>query len=448
MTEKKEILKDVEDLLKHVTPPLPEPEVQALVNSFLDRRADFLATMKEWGSPLYVFDKDALVARAGEFVSALGKTMPNSKVFFAVKSNNHPLVMRTLVDCGLGLDVSSGLELTAALSTGCSAIVFSGPGKTETELELAVAHPKRVTVLVDSFGELDRLEKVAATKETAVRVGVRLTTTEQGLWRKFGVPLASLKLFLERAGACAHVSLRGLQFHTSWNLSPQAQVEFIARLGAVLKGLPEEQRATLCFLDIGGGYWPPAGEWLQPAGTAAGRLRHLVMPVSFAGTDHYKLEAQPIEAFAKGIQVAFDTHILPLVKCEIYTEPGRWLSNEAMHLVMTVVDKKADDLIITDAGTNLIGWERFESDYFPVINLSRPAEKETACMIMGSLCTPHDVWGRGYFGKGVEPGDILLIPNQGAYTYSLRQQFIKPVAEVVPLKKSLESEEGTWSVRF
>ena len=105
-----------------------------------------------------------------------------------------------------------------------------------------------------------------------------------------------------------------------------------------------------------------------------------------------------------------------------------------MHILLRVVDKKADDLVVTDGGTNIVGWERFETDYFPVINLSRPSLTERNCMIFGSLCTPHDIWGYGYFGEGIEPGDVLMIPSQGAYTYSLRQQFIKPLAKVVSLE--------------
>jgi len=50
--------------------------------------------------------------------------------------------------------------------------------------------------------------------------------------------------------------------------------------------------------------------------------------------------------------------------------------------------------------------------------------------VLGSLCTPHDLWGYSYWGSGIEPGDVLLIPCQGAYTYSLRQEFIKPLPEV------------------
>jgi diaminopimelate decarboxylase len=112
-----------------------------------------------------------------------------------------------------------------------------------------------------------------------------------------------------------------------------------------------------------------------------------------------------------------------------------------MHILLTVIDKKADDLVITDGGTNAVGWERFETDYFPVINLTRPGPNENPCMIAGSLCTPHDIWGYGYWGEGIEPGDALLVPSQGAYTYSLRQHFIKPVPAVVRLPETVDDAD-------
>jgi diaminopimelate decarboxylase len=47
------------------------------------------------------------------------------------------------------------------------------------------------------------------------------------------------------------------------------------------------------------------------------------------------------------------------------------------------------------------------------------------------LCTPLDIWGMSVFGEGIEKGDILMVPDQGSYTYSLRQSFIKPIARVI-----------------
>ena len=90
-------------------------------------------------------------------------------------------------------------------------------------------------------------------------------------------------------------------------------------------------------------------------------------------------------------------------------------------------------MVITDAGTNAIGWERFEIDYCPILNLTRPSLQERECNILGSLCTPHDIWGYSYWGKDIQEGDILMIPEQGAYTYSLRQHFIKPLPQVITL---------------
>jgi diaminopimelate decarboxylase len=58
-------------------------------------------------------------------------------------------------------------------------------------------------------------------------------------------------------------------------------------------------------------------------------------------------------------------------------------------------------LVITDAGTNTIGWERFETDYFPVLNLTRPDLTERPCHVLGALCTPHGVWGYSYFGQDI-----------------------------------------------
>jgi diaminopimelate decarboxylase len=433
MIDNRDIIKKAEDLLDRPMPLLEEKELLDYVRPYLARAAEFKNAFRKHGSPLYLFDKQALLERVQQFGDAFKLFLSDFHIYYAVKSNNHPLVAGSLVDCGLGMDVSSGLELEMAMNSGCRNILFSGPGKTAAELQLAVAHHTDITVLIDSFGELERLQKAAARQHRQVSAGVRLTADEHGLWRKFGIPLRDLKSFMDQAQKHAHIMFSGLQFHTSWNRTPAAQVAFLERLGQTMQKLPAKHLEAIRFLDIGGGYWPSRGEWLQPAGTPAGRLRQALQPELQQAVYHYKLEAEPIEAFARKISRALNDHIFPLVQCMIYTEPGRWVNNDAMHLLLTVADKKADDLVIIDAGTNIIGWERFESDFAPIINLSRPSETEHECLVLGSLCTPHDVWGFSYFGDGIKPDDVLLIPSQGAYTYSLRQEFIKPLAKVVTL---------------
>ncbi|MCF7955224.1 MAG: alanine racemase [Phycisphaerae bacterium] len=408
-------------------------EIRSFVSHFIERREVFLRAYGSDGSPLYLVEESVLNERARQFTSAFGQVLPDVRVYYAMKSNNHPLIAKTLVNAGLNLDVSSGLELQIALDSGAADIVFSGPGKTEKELTLAVENSDRATVLIDSFGELEKLQRIAAKKNISVRAGVRLTTDDRGLWRKFGISLNDLPKFLEAGKHCSHVSVSGLQFHTSWNLDPCNQVNFIARLGNTLSKLNSEQRLMIEFIDIGGGFWPGQGEWLQaPDGSQVSpSFEHKLSSASTIC--HYKRHSTTIDEFAGQIAQAVRSYLLPYVSCRICAEPGRWLCNDAMHLLMTVIDKKADDLVITDAGTNAIGWERFETDYFPVINLSRPEAIEHKCYILGSLCTPHDVWGYSYWGKDIQPGDVLMIPTQGAYTYSLRQEFIKPLPSVVTL---------------
>jgi diaminopimelate decarboxylase len=140
--------------------------------------------------------------------------------------------------------------------------------------------------------------------------------------------------------------------------------------------------------------------------------------------------ATGLAEFAGQLSAAIHEHLFSAGPYRICLEPGRWICNDAVHLLISVIDKKAPDLVITDAGTNTVGWERFETDYFPILNLTRPSLDEKPCHILGSLCTPHDVWGYMYFGDDIQPGDILMIPTQGAYTYSLRQNFIKPLPAV------------------
>jgi len=433
------LLMGTPDVLEQKTALLAREELDAFVDSFVRRREVFLQARREHGSPLYVLEEDVLLHRAERFCVAFGDVLPDVCVYYAVKSNNCPHVAARLLRAGLGLDVSSGRELEMALDCGATDVVFSGPGKQDDELLLAVSHRDRVTVLIDSFGELERLERVASGAGTTMRAGVRLTTDETGLWRKFGIPLSDLPRFIASARECRHVMLRGLQFHTSWNMGPGNQVGFIARLGAALASLDAAQRSWVEFVDIAGGFWPPQGEWLHPSCTPGGNPSLASFPPPSNSRDgHYKVPSTPIEEFARRIGEAVRTHLFPQIACCVCAEPGRWLCNDAMHILLTVVDKKADDMVITDAGTNAVGGERFEVDYFPLINLSRPALIERDCYVLGSLCTPHDVWGYSYYGVDIQRGDVLLIPTQGAYTYSLRQHFIKPLPDVA----LLSSREG------
>jgi len=143
MPTRDEILAAAGDILRRPSPRLDEAEVRRYVQSWIERRPEFLATAKRHGSPLYVLDEEAILRRAGEFLATFRAEASDCRAYFAVKSNNCPEVAAAMLKAGLGLDVSSGLELEMALGLGARDIVFSGPAKTGAELALAAARGPR-----------------------------------------------------------------------------------------------------------------------------------------------------------------------------------------------------------------------------------------------------------------------------------------------------------------
>lgn len=423
------------DANEQSTPILPNDILQNFVADFFDRKHLYQTAFEKQGSPLWILEPSVLKEKATRFSRAFNRYFDKTSFYFAMKSNNHPDVSATLLESGFGLDVSSGEELKTALALGADDIIFSGPGKTDEELSLAVQNLDRTIILLDSFGELERLDALLSRSVVSqpVRVGIRLTPNPNGLWRKFGIVPEKLPEFWNQVRSLPHIRFMGLQFHSSWNLTPDRQVDFIRLLGQTLKTMPEAFNQHIEFIDIGGGYWPEEGEWLHFSGIPEATTHPLVHKGLEQFQTHYRIPGTEIENFAQTLFKEIHTHLFPLVNCRICFEPGRWICHSAMHILFTVIDKKGHDLVITDAGTNTIGWERFETDYFPVLNLSQSALQEKSCHILGSLCTPHDVWGYSYFGKDIQKGDCLMIPCQGAYTYSLGQKFIKPLPGVIKI---------------
>jgi diaminopimelate decarboxylase len=422
------------NLLKNREKVLPPSLLRAYVQSMLDKRDFLLESATRFGTPQYLFDEPALAKSLSRFHDIFSKHLDRFRIFYAVKSNSYPGLCKHVADRGHGLDVSSGLELSMALSLGCRSIIFSGPGKTDPELTLAIQNRDRVTLLMDSAGELERVSRLVQDSEMGnvpLKVGFRLTGRHHGAWGKFGVPPEQLGVIFRKALSLKGLDPQGIQFHTSWNMGPEAQVQMIETVGACVRDLPEDIGSRLKFLDIGGGYWPESGEWLNPQNTWKGRLVQALDPDYRFKPKHYYCPAKPLDEFARKISRAVQSQGKPLADLEIFMEPGRWISTPAMHVLVQVVDKKEATVAITDGGINLLGWERPLSEFIPLINLTRPSLREFPVKVFGPLCTPLDIWGTTLFGEGVEKGEILLVPDQGSYTYSLRQSFIKPIARVV-----------------
>jgi diaminopimelate decarboxylase len=430
------LLAQVERLLQE-EPALHPGELTELVREVLEHRRQYLEAARQFGTPQYLFEEAKLQAQIARFTAAFTRPGQVARVHYAFKSNPSLCVVQAVQRSGLHADVSSGLELELALRCGFDRIVLSGPAKTDAELQLALQHAERVTVHLDSGRELERLEDLAVAQQQTITAGIRLSTQGHGLWTKFGVPVASLPEVMRRSASLSRVRLQGVQFHLSWNRGSAGYLRTLAELGPILAAAAPS--GGWRFVDIGGGYYPEDDEGVYPWLTRAGRLRSLlgVQPADGPpnGWDlQYLLhQVQPIEDMAGDILQAFRTHVAARGPVELWLEPGRYLVNKAVHLLLSVADCKGAETAITDGGTNLLGWERLETEHCPLLNLSRPGPVQKPCRVYGSLCTPHDLWGYAYYGADLQVGDVLMLPAQGSYVQTLSQRFIKPVCQTVAL---------------
>jgi diaminopimelate decarboxylase len=400
-----------------------------------ERAEALLALAAKHPTPFYAFDTQGLDAALARFKHTFDAALPGHKPYYAVKSNDHPWVLAAAVRAGYGLDVSSARELGLALDAGADAILFSGPAKSEHDLTLCLRHRARVIVNMDSFGELEKLGALCKQKRTTLRAGVRVYTRHHGTWSKFGIPLAELGKFFRAAARHRELDLCGIQMHLSWNRSAEPYARIVAELGrAIAKQLGPKERDQIRFVDVGGGYKPHALEGYFPRDHALGMVAAAVDEAQGTSTaftlPFIQKDSVPLQEYADTLAAAVKKHLVPLVPAVYFSEPGRIVSTWAMHLVMRVADVKKKDLVILDGGIHMVGWERYLHIYAPVVNLSQPARRTRKVRMFGSLCDPEDSFGELCYARGMAEGDVIVVPFQGAYTWTVAQDFIRDVPPV------------------
>src|SRR3712207_6578441 len=126
------------------------------------------------GTPVYVYSTATMQRHARVFRAALAP-LPDPLIAYAVKANPNAAVLATLAREGLGADVVSGGEYRRARAAGVEPekIVFSGVGKTEAEMRLAL-EGGLCQFNVESVAEAEMLSEVAAAMGKTAPVGFRV----------------------------------------------------------------------------------------------------------------------------------------------------------------------------------------------------------------------------------------------------------------------------------
>jgi diaminopimelate decarboxylase len=218
------------------------------------------------GTPTYIYSSATLERHYTVFRDSLGLRDPH--VFYAVKANGNLGVLMTLARLGAEADTVSEGEIRKALAAGIPAgkIVFSGVGKTESELAFAV-EAGIYQVNVESEGELDLLSKVAAARgkrqpivlrvNPEVGAGGHAKITTGGAANKFGVSFSEAERLYARAANMPGVSVQGLAVHIGSQILKLDALEAAFRK---LRGIIETLRAQghgVTRLDLGGGLGIP-----------------------------------------------------------------------------------------------------------------------------------------------------------------------------------------------
>jgi diaminopimelate decarboxylase len=202
----------------HLLPDSAEvgPEGQLLVGG-----CDLAELADTYGTPLFVYDEDQLRARCREAVAAFGEG-----VAYATKAFLCRAMARLVHEEGMYLDVASGGELRIALSAGVPPehLVLHGNNKSDDEL-LAARRAGVGRIVVDSFDELDRLERLHATDGIVPRVLLRITpgveahthefvmTGQDDSKFGFGLKVGDAARAVARARASTAVDLVGIHAH-------------------------------------------------------------------------------------------------------------------------------------------------------------------------------------------------------------------------------------------
>lgn len=318
-----------------------------------------------------------------------------------------------LAKLGAGFDIVSGGELERvrlAQKKAVSRIVFSGVGKREDELRLAL----RSGILlfnVESEGELDALAAVASELRKTASVALRVNPDvpaethpyiSTGLREhKFGIAITAARDLYRRAASSRYLRVTGVSLHIGSQITEMAPFrEAVERAVALVAQLTSEGH-RIQFLDAGGGL---------------GISYHSERPLDFA--DQARRYAEAITVPMKNLK--HRPHLL--------LEPGRSIIGPAGVLVTRVLYQKQNGskrFTIVDAAMNdLIRPSLYQARHeIAPVELSSDSARLSTTDVCGPVCESGDFLARDAALPLTEPGALLCVYDSGAYGMSLASNY-------------------------
>lgn len=365
---------------------------------------DAASLATRFGSPLYVYDLDEVEAAHAALSAAL--PVP-ADLLYSLKANPHPAIVAELIRLGCGAEVSSVREIAAAVGAGVTTerCLYVAPTKKPAEIVSALSAGVR-WFSVDSPRELRKVDVAARELELPVsiiqRVNVDTGVPSLGLAMtgtasQFGADASWILDSPQEFATSGAATVRGFHFFLGTNIEDEAALRgsfaaAIAHVGPLATALGIKPE----LVDFGGGFAAPfaiAGE--RPAYDGLREWLEGLLDRSLAG---WRTGAP---------RIAF--------------ESGRYLVGCAGSLVATVLEIKASKgqtFVLLDSGINHLGGMsglRRVPQIAPTIAGHELSEDIIEVTVTGPLCTPLDTLARRVPLPRVHPGDVVMIPNVGAY---------------------------------
>ena len=395
---------------------------------------DTVALAEEYGTPLYVMDEELIRSNLRRFHESIKKCYGGrGEVHYASKAFSCMEMCRIVASEGDGLDAVSIGELYTALKAGfpMEKVGFHGNNKSDEELAFAldngVGH-----IIVDNISELERLEKIASSKNKTAHIMFRIKPgidahTHQFVMTgqidsKFGFALETGEAFeaVKKALSCKNVKLVGLHCHIGSQIFDIAPFEAAAKVMLeFIDKIRDELGYTVPGLNLGGGFGIKYLEEHDPV---------------------------PFEQYMERVSavVAEECGKLNLEQPYIYIEPGRSIVASAGITLYTVgARKEIPDIrtyVSVDGGmADNPRYILYQSEYEAVVANKAGEERNEKVTIAGRCCESGDLIGENMPLQHAESGDIIAVLATGAYNYSMSSNYNrlqKPAVVMVSEGKS------------
>ncbi|UCH52081.1 MAG: diaminopimelate decarboxylase [Chloroflexota bacterium] len=373
--------------------------------------------VKEFGTPLYVFDEFTIRSRCQEFKAEFTRRYPETTILYAAKAFINQALAIIIKEEGLGLDVVSGGELSLAQSVKFppEKVHFTANNKTADELKLALAWDI-ARIVVDNFNELELLNSLALERKVRQKIILRLNpdvdphshrhTSTGILDSKFGFPLAKgqAETAVAEAMAASNLELVGLSFHLGSPIPDTSPYETAISL---VFNFAKEMQAKHDF---------HLSEFSSGGGCA---VKYTVDSQAPSIADY----AEAITSKVIGI-----ADELGLTRPKLIIEPGRAIVAQAGVALYTVGSIKeipgVRKYICVDGGIgDNIRPALYEAKYEALVANKVNANESTKVTIAGKYCESGDILARDISLAPVSAGDIIAMPVSGAYAIPMSSNY-------------------------